>query len=102
MGLKLLKTTWDMKRHFGPDQKVLLLPVAVLQRFERFQGLFEGCAPGCHCYNLFDPSCTADERMPCAAASPAGAPNPFPGLASLAVSACLQWTKTSTTSQCVT
>jgi hypothetical protein len=88
MGLELLKTTWDVTRHVGPDQKVLQLPVLVLQSFE---GWFKGRAAGCHHYILFKPGRTADKRLPCAASFPAGAPNTFASLAPLAVSACLQW-----------
>lgn len=34
MGLEPLKTTWNMLRHAGPDQKVVSFPVAVLQIFD--------------------------------------------------------------------
>lgn len=73
-GVEIVQDDMGYVRPIGLDQKVPLLLVAVLERFKRW---FDEWPPGCHRYILFSPGRTADQRLPCAAASPAGCAQSF-------------------------
>lgn len=99
MGLDLLKTTWEMSGASAWTKKYHRFSWQSCKVLEdgSMNGLLDATAISCSvpaaqptrgCLVLRRPQLVA--------------PNPFPSLASLAVSACLQWTKTSTARQCVT
>lgn len=74
MGLNLFKTTWDTS---GPSAWTKKSHCFSWQSCKGLERWFDEWSPGYRHYILFSPGRTADQRLPCAAASPAGCAQSF-------------------------